>query len=235
MKCTRGVQKCRDTRLRMKPVANHMKQAWRGCERLNGKQQDQFCDDFGSCPLRWTVRERQSPWVIVLASFNKGIDAKNLCGRREVLDASLGKKVPAKAFRGYVKSPEREVEAGVGGGGLDSAVSGGVSVNQGRGVDRNARQVEGSTSEDWSSGTVLDGGSARTVGVERDVQAFDKRSALRESLLLSWTVGTHQALRMCEDRQVGVDVSEVSDVFWDSWRPVAEVEVGLRAVFAERR
>ena len=98
LKCTREVRKCRDTRLRMKPVANHMKQAWRGCERLNGKQQDQFCDDFGSCPLRWTVRERQSPWVIVLASFNKGIDAKNLCGRREVLDASLGKKGARKGF-----------------------------------------------------------------------------------------------------------------------------------------
>ena len=47
---------------------------------------------------------------------------------------------------------------------------------------------------------------------EGQVQAFDRRFALRGSLLSIGRVDTHQALRMWEDRQVEVDASEVPSV-----------------------
>ena len=46
-------------------------------------------------------------------------------------------------------------------------------------------------------------------------RAFDRRSALRESLLSIWRVDTHQALRECEDRHVEVDASDASYFSWD--------------------
>ena len=115
--------------------------------------------------------------------------------------------------------------AAVGGGGLDSAVSGGVSVNQRRGVDRNARQVGGSTSEDWSCRHWSE------WWLDEDSWRGQCRLSTGDPLCAK----VYCSLGMCEDRQVGVDASEVSNVLWDSWRPVAEVEGGLRAVFAKRR
>ena len=38
---------------------------------------------------------------------------------------------------------------------------------------------------------------------------------MRESCLTIWRADSHQALRMCEDRQVEVDATEVSNVSWD--------------------
>ena len=47
---------------------------------------------------------------------------------------------------------------------------------------------------------------------EEQVQAFDRRSALCESLVSIWRVDVYQALRMCQDRKVEVDASEVTHV-----------------------
>ena len=41
-------------------------------------------------------------------------------------------------------------------------------------------------------------------------RAFNRRSALRDSLLSLWTVDIHRALRMRDDRQVVVDASAAS-------------------------
>ena len=51
------------------------------------------------------------------------------------------------------------------------------------------------------------------MAVEEE-RAFNKRSALRESLLSIWMVDLHEALRMCEDRQVEVSASDASYVLW---------------------
>ena len=47
------------------------------------------------------------------------------------------------------------------------------------------------------------------------VQAFGRRSALRESLLSLWKVDINQALRVCEGRQVQVEALEASFVSVD--------------------
>ena len=51
------------------------------------------------------------------------------------------------------------------------------------------------------------------VEVER---ASNRRLALREALLSMWKVDIHQALRMCQDRQVEVNASGASYVSLDS-------------------
>ena len=76
---------------------------------------------------------------IVPPSFNKGIYANACVVEGEEVLTLRPEEGVAKAFRGHIKSPERDRGAAVDGGGLDSAVSGAVSVNQRRGVDRNPR------------------------------------------------------------------------------------------------
>ena len=93
----------------------------------------------------------------------------------------------------------------VDGGGLDSAATGAVSVNQRRGVDRNSQKGKGSLQDNWSEESWSESGWAGKVDVEDA-----GRSALRETLV---NVESHQALRMCKDREV--DPSEVSCVSSD--------------------
>ena len=75
------------------------------------------------------------------------------------------------------------------------------------GVKKAGQRVPGSGKVAWRK-TVK---SAK----EEQERALDRRSALRGSLLSIWNVDIHQALRMCEDRQVEVEASEASYVSWD--------------------
>ena len=62
----------------------------------------------------------------------------------------------AKAFCGYVKDSDRNMEATVDGGGLGRAVSGIVSVNDRGRVDGNARESWSDRSGFWESGVKKD-------------------------------------------------------------------------------
>ena len=81
------------------------------------------------------------------------------------------------------------------------AVSGTVSVNQRSGSEGGRIGTDG-----------LESVTERRFfpAKEEQMQAFDRRSALREGLWSIWRVDMDQALRMCEDRQDEVDASDVS-------------------------
>ena len=51
---------------------------------------------------------------------------------------------------------------------------------------------------------------------EEKMRAFERRLAMRDSLVEVWIVDIAQSLRTCEERQVVLGASEVSYVSWDT-------------------
>ena len=52
----------------------------------------------------------------------------------------------------------------------------------------------------------------RLSSVDDLILAYEKRSGWRDALLDVWNVDTAQALRMCDERQVEVCESDVTDI-----------------------
>ena len=95
------------------------------------------------------------------------------------------------------------------------------------GAEKACQKVAGSGKLAWRTPLREDFFSAK----EEQVQAGDRRAALRETLWSIWRVDTRHASRMCEDRLVQVDASEVPCVSRDRLMSRGQVEVGLRGLF----
>ena len=84
-------------------------------------------------------------------------------------------------------------------------------------------KVERDLGDNWSEKRRSESGRFGEAGFskEEQIQAYDRRSALREGLLEIWRVDINWAMRMCDDRHIEVGASEVSYVSWcnvdDPW------------------